>query len=222
MVDGFGGLIVPEQQDRDRFVQLIFKVGVALRTGLHWHETHTGKYQAHSVCAWRQRLSLRQEYLQVLQGHAAITIGDQTAVFGPEDGVITIPKFTVHQYGRADDTPEGSHSREIDLVVKEWTDPADGKKELFFRNVIGTIIDREPGLVGGIAVLLSMFTIFWYHDNYPVFWAGPWLLGKSLQIAVMKRVTYTVLAVAATAGRLLGCRADYDEYSPAHLSHLRS
>ena len=153
----------------------------------------------------------------MLQGHASITIGEETTTFGPEDGVITIPIFTLHQYGRADDDPKGSVSRDKVLIVKEWTNPADGEKELFFRNVIGSVMDRQPGPVGNISLLMSLFTIFWYHDNYPVVWKGPRFLGKGFQAAVMRFITYTSLVVVGSLGRLLGYRNHYDEYSPAHL-----
>ncbi len=89
-----------------------------------------------------------KEFIQVVQGHALITVGEDTAVFGPEDGVVAIPRFTIHQYGRADDTSKGAASRAIDLIVKEWTDPADGEKEVFFRNVLGLLVDRPHGFWG--------------------------------------------------------------------------
>jgi hypothetical protein len=93
-------------------------------TGLHWHETHT-------------------EYLQVVSGAAFVTLGDTVA----KDGIITIPRFMVHGYSRADSiTPpvQGEEDgKDVDLVIKEWTDPQDGGKVVFFRNVLGIILDRD-------------------------------------------------------------------------------
>ncbi|KAH8886878.1 hypothetical protein GQ53DRAFT_726744 [Thozetella sp. PMI_491] len=203
VVDLGGQLLIPDQQDANRSVELTFRVGVTNRTGLHWHETQT-------------------EYVQVLQGHATITVGDHTAVFGPEDGIVTIPKFTLHQYGRADDTPEGAASKGVDMIVKEWTDPADGEKELFFRNILGIIEDRQPGILGTLFMVLSVFTVFWHHDNYPVIWQGPRFLGRGVQKWAMRSLTYTVMRLVGIAGLLVGCRGDYDEYTPAYLDAARA
>ena len=148
-------------------------------------------------------------------------MGDETEVFGPHDGVITIPRFTVHQYGRADRTTEGAASKNVDLIVKEWTDPADGEKELFFRNVLGLIKDRRQGIVGSASTILSLFALFWHRDNYPVLWAGPRIVGRRLQAMTMRLTTYSMLGLAAMAGRLLGRRGYYAEYTPSHLTPTR-
>jgi mannose-6-phosphate isomerase-like protein (cupin superfamily) len=165
------------------------------RTGLHWHETHT-------------------EYLQVLQGHALITVGDRTAVFTKDDGVITIPRFTIHGFGRADHTEEGKGSRDIELIMREWTDPADGDKELFFRNLMGLVKDWKKTLLGNISMGISALMVSRGHDSYPVFWHGPTLFGKGVQVVVMRGTTYTVLRFVAIVGWLGGYRAEYEEYTP--------
>ncbi|KAK1216412.1 hypothetical protein PQX77_020965 [Marasmius sp. AFHP31] len=87
-------------------------------SGPHWHETHT-------------------EYLQVLSGHAEIRLGGKILQsVGPDDGVITVPRYTIHEWKRSNfDGPED------DLVMREWTDPKDGMKEVFFRSVNGLVLD---------------------------------------------------------------------------------
>ncbi|KAH6999899.1 hypothetical protein EDB80DRAFT_813196 [Ilyonectria destructans] len=174
---------------------VVFRVGTTTRTGLHWHEDKT-------------------EYVQVLQGHALITVGDKTAVFGSEDGIVTIPRFVIHQYGRADETEEGSPSRNADLRIKEWTDPNDGDKAVFFRNVVSCIKDKEDGLWGGIVLLVSLFVVMHAHDNYPLFWAGPKFLGSRVQMMIRRMVTHGVLKMTAVIGYFTGLKGTYDEYTP--------
>ncbi|KAH6885856.1 hypothetical protein B0T10DRAFT_85627 [Thelonectria olida] len=174
---------------------VVFRVGASESTGLHWHEDKT-------------------EYIQVEQGHALVTIGDKTAVFGPEDGVITIPRFVIHQYSRADATDEGDASRDIDLRITEWTDPNDGDKAIFFRNIISCIKDKEGGLRGSMMLLLSLFVVMYHHDNYPVLYSGPAILGSRVQLVVRRMVTHGVLKVAAVVGFFAGLKGTYSEYSP--------
>jgi len=152
----------------------------------------------------------------VIQGHARVTVGSQTAVFSAEDGVITIPRFTIHAYGRADDTEEGASSRDMDLLVREWTDPADGDKEIFFRNVISTIMDNRSttGLLRNAWVLLSLFTIMASHDNYPLIWTGPVWLGENAALAVRRALTSSALWMTSWVGWAVGCKGDYEEYTP--------
>ena len=145
-----------------------------------------------------------------------MTVGAHTAVFSAEDGVITIPRFTIHAYSRADDTEEGAASRKTDLLVREWTDPADGDKEIFFRNVISTILDNRSGagLRRNVWVLLNVFTIMASHDNYPLLWAGPAWFGENARMATRRAVTNTTLWVVSAVGRTLGCKGEYEEYTP--------
>jgi quercetin dioxygenase-like cupin family protein len=124
-------------------VYITFPISSKIATGLHWHETHI-------------------EYLQIIQGVALVTLGDSTEKYTAKSGVITIPRFTVHEYQRADSIAskakgeireeDDDDGRDVDLIVKEWTDSADGEKAIFFRNVVGLILDRDPagGILGNL------------------------------------------------------------------------
>jgi mannose-6-phosphate isomerase-like protein (cupin superfamily) len=83
-------------------VTITLPVGSKVRTGLHWHEQYT-------------------EYLAVVQGVALVTLDDKTERFGPLDGVIVIPRYTKHEYRRADTETgtSGEDGWEIDLILKE-------------------------------------------------------------------------------------------------------
>lgn len=43
-------------------------------------------------------------------------------VYGPDDSVVVVERFTVHEWRRADEGEE--------LVVRGWTEPGDGQKEV--------------------------------------------------------------------------------------------
>ena len=57
------------------------------------------------------------------RGRIRVTIGDLTKECGPEDGVLKIPKFTVHEFMRADIDMEDEAKEAGDVEVCEWTDP---------------------------------------------------------------------------------------------------
>ncbi|KAE8323591.1 hypothetical protein BDV39DRAFT_195801 [Aspergillus sergii] len=130
-------------------------------SGSHWHESHT-------------------EYLRVIQGAAKVTIQNRTCTYRPSDGVITIPKFAVHEWSRVRNLDDSDVNDE-DLIVQEWTDPADGLKEVFFRNLNSVILERSgKGWFGSVVFMLQLWTIFHKLDNWPVILDGPfyvrWLL----------------------------------------------
>jgi len=171
----------------------ILPVGSKVQTGLHWHETHT-------------------EYLQVVQGAALITLGDEKFRAEPKDGIIVVPRYTKHEYQRADTEPEDG---KVDLIIKEFTDPADGNKERFFRNLTGVIGDREAagGLLANIATVGQLFVLFHGHDNYPALLRLPSSMGP-LGRAVERGFTISVLWSVATLGWFAGWRSEYPEYTP--------
>ncbi|KEY64906.1 hypothetical protein S7711_03898 [Stachybotrys chartarum IBT 7711] len=190
-----GGVEFPMPRDSNRSVIFTFQPGTTDTTGLHWHEEKT-------------------EYLQILQGHALVTLGDSIAVFTPSDGPITVPRYTLHAFGRADAHPEGAASRDVALRVREWTDPADGQKEIFFRNLLGILLDKQDGLWGTVKLLLGVFTIMGAYDTYPVFVRGPAFLGQAVQSAVRRWTTYAVAGGVGLLGRMCGLKSMYEEYTP--------
>ena len=159
------------------------------------------------------------EFLEVLQGQALVTVGDKTAVYGPEDGTITIPRYTLHEFSRADNHPDGAASKNVDLRIKEWTSPPDGQKEAFFRNIVGVMNDMGPpeGIVNGVKTLLSLFVVLQEHDSYPVFIRGPAILGARTQSFIRRHTTYFIRGGISALGRLCGFKGTYKEYTPASL-----
>ena len=147
-------------------------------SGLHWHETHT-------------------EYLQITSGTALVTIEKSSKLYSATDGPIRVDKFVKHEWKRAE-----NQDVDKDLVVEEWTDPQDGQKEVFFRN-LSSVLQQNPD-ASGHWIVLQLFIIFGAMDNYPVMVEG--VAGRV--------VTHVVLALAAFIGFFLGLRATYPEYTP--------
>ncbi|KIV83004.1 hypothetical protein PV11_05065 [Exophiala sideris] len=172
-------------------------------SGAHWHETHT-------------------EYLQILQGRALVRLGQAARELGPGDDVIEVPMFTVHEWHRVKDD-----NGDEDLIVREWTVPEDGQKEVFFRMLNSVLTEERPSSlyttprfmpqwvgrwIERWIVMMQLFAIFRAGDNWPVFVGGktstngdsPGLLGWV--------VTHVILYVGSWVGYVLGLRSQYGEY----------
>jgi hypothetical protein len=173
-------------------------------SGLHWHETHT-------------------EYLQIIQGVARITLNGTTENYTAADSIIVVPRFARHEWQRADAVQPhrgrtGSDSQPaIDLIVREWTDPVDCQKEIFFRNLNSVILDATAaGPLSEFWLTLQLFMIFAVLDNYPMLYSGPRSL-PFLAPAFEWVFTHAALFLATLVGRVFAMRAVYDEYTPRSL-----
>lgn len=203
----FPAAVVYDLSARDQ-ATIRVPAGSVWTSGPHWHDAHT-------------------EHLQVLRGRARLTLAGRELRVGPRDGVVTVPRGAVHEWRRADaraaktgadededDEGDGKEEGE-ELVVREWTDPRDGAKEVFFRNVNGLILDadaddddddrRSGGTWSGALLKLDLWNLFWRADNYPVVLGSPGWLGTT--------ATRALMGVAVTLGWVLGCRGVYEEYS---------
>jgi mannose-6-phosphate isomerase-like protein (cupin superfamily) len=164
-------------------------------SGLHWHETHT-------------------EYLQIIQGVALVTLNGITRNYTAADDIIVVPPFSRHEWQRADSIQPHP---DIDLIVREWTDPVDGQKEVFFRNLNSAILDATAaGPPNEFWLTLQLFMVSAVLDNYPVLYSGPRPL-RFLASAFEWVVTHAVLFLAMVVGRIFAMSAVYDEYTPRSL-----
>jgi len=185
----------------------------------HWHETHT-------------------EYLQVLQGRAYVRLGHVCREYGSDDGVVKVPRFTVHEWHRT-----ARPQDQQDLIVREWTAPADGQKEVFFRVLNSFLTEPSPsslfevplqsffalppmpawvrGWMEDWIVVLQLFVVFRSWDNWPVLGLmgddGGWLWSWLSWLA-----THVVMGVCSAVGHVLGLRGMYSEYVPEELARLVS
>jgi len=136
-------------------------------------------------------------------------------VYGPDDGVVVVERFTVHEWRRADDKGE-------ELVVREWTEPGDGQKEGFFRMLNSFLTEPRPEkiyrqlgcplslgepLVEKWVVLVQLLVIFRELDNWPV------LAGTARRVDWLSwTITHAVLWFVSWTGWFLGLEARYVEY----------
>lgn len=167
-------------------------------TSPHFHVSHT-------------------EYIRVLCSAALVTIGNRTLILQSSDasegdtdvGVLEIPRGARHEWIRFDRDPallsaqqrevqrswlKGAGEEEVerlrkkDLIVEEWTDPADGQKEVFFRNLFGTLL--EPAFEGMWAGewrrWLWIWVVQWEGDNFLVVvdFGGGWV-ERGVILAIM-------------------------------------
>jgi hypothetical protein len=129
--------------------------------------------------------------------------GGSVTVYGPDKRVapgllITVPKYSRHDWGRAREhlarnrpscvKPSFPIDIDEEVVVEEWTEPADISKPLFFWNLNGVVLEATsspcsfstspplPPLQRFVRWMLGtqywisfqLFTIFWELDNWPV------------------------------------------------------
>ena len=196
--------------------------GSSLTTQLHFHLTHT-------------------EYLRVVSAAVLVTINGHSRILTAEDGVAEVPRGARHEWMRFDrsvgmlrgeqkgaqerwikEKGEGfvKELREKELVVEEWTDPADGEKEVFFRNLFSTF--EEPAYVGrwmgwgSILAWLQVMSVMWEGDNFVVVvdcggGSGGW------RRMMEDGFAYALMGGAWTVGRMVGCKGVNREYTPEHL-----
>lgn len=184
---------LPTPESLDKVTTITIPPHSDWTSGSHWHEMHT-------------------EYLGVVQGTALVTHNGVTRTFTSADGLITIYPYARHEWRRA--SPDGE-----DLIVREFTDPSDGQKEIFFRN-LNSVIGDSKMFIGARGWLLSLqlFMIFNQMDNFPVLLSFEWLplIGGSIETLF----THIVLMGSVVLGGLMGFKGVYEEYTPSRLMGL--
>ena len=202
--------------------RITFGAHSTLSTQLHWHATHT-------------------EYVRVLTSAILVTVSGKTVVCTAEDGQAVIPRYARHELSRFDrpaellsaeqreaqaawlrEQPEEKLEmlRETDLLLEEWTDPADGQKEVFFRNLFSTLEEPQykASWYGKILAMVQVMCIMWWLDNHVVFVDIGGGDGGGWRAMVESAISYTVLGSFAFVGRALGLKAVNEEYTPKHLA----
>ena len=110
-----------------------------------------------------------------------------------------------------------------ELIVQEWTDPADGVKEVFFRNLFSVLFDAA-NMKNDFSKLLPMG--WWVQWQILVISAGmdetP-LLFESLGNGLIAQLVAAILLwLAAFAGWLVGLKVRYQEYTPLEIKAASS
>ena len=110
--------------------------------------------------------------------------------------------------------------RGMDLVAEEWTDPADGEKEIFFRNIFSVVgeVRWKEGWWGGWMMWLQVMLVMWELDNFVMLVdLGGEGDGRAWRGVGETGWTYGVMGAAAVIGRVVGLRAVREEYTPGYL-----
>lgn len=209
-------------------------------SGLHFHAKHT-------------------EYLRLIKGAIFVELNGDTKFISSLAGgeidlstgqrvqeslIIEVPRYARHNWGRLENRivanrPQ-THRRQMwpedwteEVVVEEWTDPADISKPLFFWNLNG-IITAPSDLVlskrqqiakyilGRWWMDLQLFVVFWELDNWPIFincrklWlfsaTNQWRLRLSDATEILS--SFLVLLVAKVVGTVLGLHAVEKRWMP--------
>ncbi|KAJ9662155.1 hypothetical protein H2198_001506 [Neophaeococcomyces mojaviensis] len=154
--------------------------------GPHWHERHT-------------------EFFKVIRGKVIIKLDGLVKVIGPEDGTQRVDRFVVHEFMRADRNQPEDKKDAGDVITEEWTDPADGSKHVFFRNIFSTLQDSDRYWKSWTS--LQIIVTCAEYDNFDV------ILPGMFQYAM----TYTLFSTVRVLGRVLRLRPWYEEYTPEGL-----
>jgi hypothetical protein len=219
-------------------------------SGLHFHTRHT-------------------EFLHLLQGAIHVHLDGQDKILSaksageisPATGmrkshgaglVIKVPRYARHEWRRADMLyhrrrkalgggevmvePEDVHD---EVVVEEWTEPADFGKSLFFWNLNAVVNASQHvellslpqrvvrKVLGGWWIPFQLFVIFWDLDNWPVFVGLRGVVGaqssmeqlayRYLEEPAEYAMTLIVLFAAKMLGWLVGVRAVEQRRTPDEL-----
>lgn len=162
-----------------------------------------------------------------------------TKIYTKDDGIVTVPRYARHEWMRFDRPAsllsksqraaqeawireQGEEAvrecKETHLVVKVWTEPGDGQKEIFFRNFFPAIGEPQykSSMLGSVYTMLTIMCVMWELDDLLVLvdfggWRGGW------REVVERAFSYGAMGTMALLGRMLGLKAVNREYTPKHL-----
>ncbi|CAO2655743.1 Nn.00g045460.m01.CDS01 [Neocucurbitaria sp. VM-36] len=215
-------------------------------SGLHFHTGHT-KYLRLIKGSIFVELNGELKILSAKAGGEVSSITGRVARKGLE---IKIDRYARQNWGRAEEYlnstlrrrrsashrtisyPDDSHD---EVIVEEWTDPADITKPLFFWNLNGVITAPDmiisssqslaKSVLRGWWIPFQLFVIFWDLDNWPVFlnlrrFSTPFLgddLGTHLDHLIEYFITFAVLSVAKMLGKVTGTQSVSKQRTPDDL-----
>ena len=172
--------------ERPGMTQIVLPEQSTWTPGLHWHEQHT-------------------EYFKVIKGRVLIRLNGATKIIGPEDGPQIVEKFVVHEFMRADVGKPKDEQDAGEVITEEWTDPNDGIKHVFFRNIFSTLEDSEKYWKSW--TMLQALFVAAHSDDYVQVVSG----------RLSYTVTHALYSGVRGVGALLGLSWWQKEYTPENL-----
>lgn len=199
---------------------LTIPVGSAFTTGRHWHNDHA-------------------EHFKVLAGALLITINNKSFVVTDASPAVTIPRKARHELMRWDCPGREGHQnaaqeefRKIMLAKgqlkelekfqaqevesEEWTTPADGEKEVFFRNMLSAVSEPRTGLFGQILRFVHIVIIYHGLDTRMVI-LDMGADGHGWRAMIEEMIWGLVLGMAGLIGGALGLQPVSEAYTPGPL-----
>ncbi|KAK4917341.1 hypothetical protein LTR66_016949, partial [Elasticomyces elasticus] len=113
-----------DDPNRPGLTRITLPPGSTYTPGPHWHEQYI-------------------EHFKVLEGRVLVRLDGYSKIVTATDPSQQVDKFVIHEFMRADMDATSDQKDDGDVVIEEWTDPADGTKHVMFRNLFSTLEDAE-------------------------------------------------------------------------------
>ena len=197
-------------------------VGSTWTSGRHWHDDH--------VESWK-----------VLSGAMLITINNNSFVVTGESPTVAIPCKARHELMRWDCPGRTDHqsaaqaafrkemlsrglSRELEKLgaqqveAEESTMPADGEKEIFFRNLLSVISEPRTGRLGEVLRFFHILLIYQRLDARMVILDMGAEDDNGWRAMVEEIIWWLFAGTASLVGALFGLEPVSEAYTPAPLA----
>ena len=196
-------------------------VGSSWTPGLHWHNDHT-------------------EHFQVLSGAMLITVNNKSFILTGGSPAVTIPRKARHELMRWDcpgrkgyqkvaqeafrkEMLAKGQSKELERLrvqvveAEESTTPADGEKEILFRNLLSAITEPRSGILGEIMRFVHIVIIYQGLDVRMVILDMGAENGHGWRGMVEEMIWWLILGMASLIGGVVGLKPVSEAYTPGRL-----
>ena len=195
--------------------------GSSWTSGRHWHDNHV-------------------EHFKVLSGAILITVNNSSSILTRTSPALTIPCKARHEVMRWDCSGRKDHqkaaqeafrkemsangqSKELEKLTaqeveaEEWTAPADGEKEVFFRNLFSAASEPRSGPLGRILIFVHIVIIYQALDAKMVILDMGAEGGNGWRGMVEEILWWIVMVMAGLIGSVLGLKPVNEAYTPGGL-----
>ena len=105
--------------------------------------------------------------------------------------------------------------------IEEWTTPADGEKEVFFRNLLSAFSEPRNGILGEVLRFVHIVIIYQGLDASMVVVDMGSESGKGWRGMVENMIWWVVRGVAVLIGAVFGLKPVSEAYTPGGLMSKR-
>ncbi len=199
-------------------------IGSNWTAGRNWHNHHV-------------------EHWKVLSGALLVSINNNSFIVTGGSPPLTIPPKTRHDLMRWDCPGRTGHqkaaqeafrkemsdkgqSKELERLgaqevkAEESTTPADGEKEIFFRNLLSTVSEPRTGIWGEVLRFLHIVLIYEGLDAKMVIIDMQPESGDGWRAMVEVMIWWVLVSVARLVGAVFGLKPVSEAYTPSPLISL--